>query len=85
MPQAAKQSLKEKIMGNAPMRQHIKQNFTANSSLNDLLNETAQGGTNTESGNTDIMSVESMPSPVQDVVNRDYRSLMKAIDKKKGR
>ena len=31
------------------------------------------------------MSVEAMPAPVQKVVNRDYRELMKAIDKKKGR
>ena len=28
---------------------------------------------------------EAMPSPVQKVVNRDYRDLMKAISNKKGK
>jgi hypothetical protein len=84
----SKSSLKEKIMGKQPLKQQqqrIPQNFTNNSALNDLLNETAQGGTNTESGNAELMSVESMPDPVQKVVNRDYRELMRAMDKKKGR
>ena len=74
-------------MGNVPIhqRQHTKQNFTSNSALNDLLNETAQGNTNTEKGTTTGIPVESMPDPVQKVVNRDYRSLMKAIEAKKGR
>jgi hypothetical protein len=73
-------------MGNAPLKQQRPpQNFTNNSALNDLLNETAQGGTNLESGNAESMSVESMPDPVQKVVNRDYRELMRAMDKKKGR
>ena len=82
----SKTSLKEKIMGNAPLKQQRPpQNFTNNSALNDLLNETAQGGTNLESGNAESMSVESMPDPVQKVVNRDYRELMRAMDKKKGR
>ena len=81
VPEAAKNSLKEKIMG----KQFTPQNFTKNSALNDLLNETAQGDTNLEGGNIPSMSVEAMPAPVQKVVNRDYRDLMKAIDKKKGR
>ena len=31
------------------------------------------------------MPVEAMPTPVQNVVNRDYRELMKAIDRKKNK
>ena len=38
-------SLKEKIMGKKPLK---KQNFVGNSTLNDLLNETAAGDTNTQ-------------------------------------
>ena len=72
-------------MGNAPLKQRPTQNFTSNNALNDLLNETAQGDTNTETGNSSEMSVESMPAPVQNVVNRDYRELMQAINTKKGR
>ena len=34
-------SLKEKIMGNAPIKQRPMQNFTSNSALNDLLNESS--------------------------------------------
>ena len=89
---AAATSLKEKIMGNKPLK---RQNFAKDSALNDLLNETAQGSTNLETTmdvsmgdpftTKDPIPTEAMPSPVQDVVNRDYRSLMKAIDKKKGR
>ena len=85
VPEATKTSLREKIMGNAPIKQRPKQAFTSNSALNDLLNETAQGSTNLETGNTPGIPVEAMPSPVQNVVNRDYRELMQAIDKKKNR
>ena len=83
-------SLKEKIMGKKPFK---KQNFVGNSTLNDLLNETAAGDTNTQSamapvgdpfGSSGIIPTEAMPKEVANVVNRDYRSLMKAIDKKKG-
>ena len=81
VPETAKNSLREKIMGNQPFKQ---QSFTSNGMLNDLLNDTAQGDTNTERGNAPGMPLEAMPAPVQNVVNRDYRSLMKAIDKKKG-
>ena len=83
-------SLKEKIMGKKPFK---KQNFVGNSTLNDLLNETAAGDTNTQSAMapvgdpfrfSGIIPTEAMPKEVANVVNRDYRSLMKAIDKKKG-
>ena len=82
MPETAKSSLREKIMGTQPIKQ---QNFTSNSALNDLLNETAAGDTNLEVGNAPSMPVESMPAPVQKVVTRDYRELMKAIDRKKNK
>ena len=81
VPEAAKNSLKEKIMG----KQFTPQNFTKNSALNDLLNETAQGDTNLERGSTPEVPVEAMPESVANVVNRDYSDLMKAIEKKKGR
>ena len=86
-----KNSLKEKIMGAKPFK---KQNFVKNNTLNDLLNETAQGDTNTQTAMAPIndpfstsgaIPTEVMPDPIKNVVTRDYRSLMKAIDKKKGR
>ena len=79
IPESTRSSLKEKIMGRKPFK---KQNFVNNSTLNDLLNETAAGDTNTESA---MAPTEIMPTEVANVVNRDYRSLMKAIEKKKGR
>jgi dGTP triphosphohydrolase len=91
VPETAKNSLREKIMGRQPFK---KQQFTGNNTLNDLLNETAAGDTNTEStmatptdpfGNSGVLPTEVMPAPVQNVVNRDYRALMQAIDKKKGK
>jgi hypothetical protein len=100
VPEATKNSLREKIMGNSPLKtkQFKPQNFTANSALNDLLNETAQGDTNLESGNAPVslaqpfatgaplpMNTAGMPSSVADAVTRDYSGLMKAIAKKKGR
>ena len=88
-------SLKEKIMGKKPFK---KQNFVGNSTLNDLLNETAAGDTNLESGNSSVslsqpfatgaplpMDTAGMPDSVANAVTRDYSSLMKAIDKKKGK
>ena len=89
-------SLKEKIMGKSSIKTKPfkKQNFVGNSTLNDLLNETAAGDTNTESAmapvsdpfsTSGIVPTEKMPTGIANVVNRDYRSLMKAIDKKKGR
>ena len=75
VPQNVQTSLKEKIMGKP-----IAQSFTSNGALNDLLNETAQGNTNLESTLTPEVP---MPNAVANVVNRDYRELMRAIDKKK--
>ena len=81
-------SLKEKIMGKKPFK---KQNFVGDSTLNDLLNETAAGDTNTQTAMAPIsdpfstgtpMETAGMPNTVANVVNRDYRSLMQAIDKK---
>ena len=83
-----KNSLKEKIMGNSPIKQqrkpYPKQNFTSNSSLNDLLNETAQGNTNTQTAQAPtVMETSNMPPAVHEAVTRDYSDLMKAINKKK--
>ena len=88
-------SLKEKIMGKKPFK---KQNFSGNSTLNDLLNETAAGDTNTQSAMAPVslsqpfasgaplpMDTTGMPESVANAVTRDYSGLMKAIDKKKGR
>jgi hypothetical protein len=96
--ETAKTSLREKIMGNAPVKQRLTHNFTANSALNDLLNETAMGDTNMESGNSPVslsqpfasgaplpMDTTGMPQEVANAVTRDYSSLMKAIAAKKGR
>jgi hypothetical protein len=91
VPKIPQSSLKEKIMGKKPFK---KQNFVGNSTLNDLLNETASGDTNTESAlasvndpfsTSGVLPTENMPTGIANVVNRDYRSLMKAIEKKKGR
>ena len=91
IPETTRNSLKEKIMGKKPFK---KQNFASNSTLNDLLNETAAGDTNTQSAmapvsdpfsNGGMVPTEVMPTQIANVVNRDYRSLMKAIEKKKGR
>ena len=75
IPASVKSSLKEKIMGKS-----ISQQFTSNGALNDLLNETAQGNTNLESTLTPEAPI---PTEISNVVNRDYRELMRAIDKKK--
>ena len=95
VPQPVKNSLKEKIMGKKPFK---KQNFVGNSTLNDLLNETAAGDTNTQSAMAPVsleqpfssgaplpMDTTGMPDSVANAVTRDYSSLMKAIDKKKGK
>ena len=91
---------KEQIMGSNPIPKKpiVNQNFTSNSSLNDMLNETAAGDTNLESGNSPVsieqpfstgaplpMDTEGMPKEVAEAVTRDYSDLMKAIDKKKGK
>ena len=76
IPASVKSSLKEKIMG----KKIISKNFVSNNTLNDLLNETAQGDTNLESLSP---SEPSMPVEISIVLNRDYRELMKAMDKRK--
>ena len=95
MQNPPKNSLREKVMGTQPFKP---QNFTSNSALNDLLNETAQGSTNTESGNAPVslaqpfatgaplpMDTTGIPNEVANAMTRDYSGLMKAISKKKGR
>ena len=86
-----KNSLKEKIMGTKSFK---KQNFVKDNTLNDLLKETAQGYTNTQTAmapvndpfsTSGVVPTEVMPTKIANVVNRDYRGLMKAIDKKKGK
>ena len=96
--ETAKSNLREKIMGSNPMpkKPFKPKNFTNNNALNDLLNETAQGSTNTESANAPVsmaqpfstaaplpMDTTGMPDPVANAVTRDYSDLMGAILKKK--
>jgi len=76
IPKNVQTSLKEKIMGDKPLTKQ----FVSNNTLNHLLNETAQGDTNLESLSP---SQPPMPTEVANAVNRDYRELMRAIDKKK--
>lgn len=92
-------SLKETIMGSkSPTKNFKKQNFVGDSTLNDLLNETAMGDTNTSSGNSPVslsepfasgapmsMDTTGMPESVANAVTRDYSDLMKAIDNKKSK
>ena len=89
-----KGSLKEKIMGQTPVKKHINQQYTSNSTLNNLLNETAMGDTNLNSNMSPVsmegefntigdVPVEAAPQEVVNAVTRDYSDLMKAIDKKK--
>ena len=87
-------SLKEKIMGKKPFK---KQNFSGDNTLNDLLNETAMGDTNTQTAQAPVslsqpfstsaplpVDTTGMPKSVANAVTRDYSGLMKAINKKKG-
>tara|TARA_Y100000592_G_scaffold91291_1_gene151203 strand:- start:891 stop:1346 length:456 start_codon:yes stop_codon:yes gene_type:complete len=96
MPEKAKNALRDKIMGTNPLpkKSFKPKNFTNNPTLNDILNETAQGDTNLESGNAPMsqplsspapMDTTGMPDIVANAVTRDYSGLMKAIDKKKGK
>ena len=98
IPKKTKSSLRDKIMG-TPKKSNFKtQNFTQNSALNDLLNETAQGSTNTETANAPVSMARpfssgaplpedttGMPADVAKAVTRDYSGLMGAILKKKGK
>jgi hypothetical protein len=96
IPNKVTNSLKEKIMGTEPINTKPKPKlaFTNNATLNDLLNETAQGDTRLHEGTSPVsmegdfstigdMPVESAPQEVVNAVTRDYSDLMKAIDKKK--
>jgi hypothetical protein len=100
MPETAKNSLRKKIMGSNPLPKKpiSNQSFTSNTALNDLLNETAAGDTNLESGNAPINmtqpfstgaplseNTEGLPEDLANALTRDYSGLMKAIDKKKGK
>ena len=89
-------SLKEEVINNVVKKPRRKLNFTSNTALNDLLNETAMGDTNLNSGHSPVsmegsftpsgvgnMPMEAVPEVVADAVNRDYSDLMKAIDKKR--
>ena len=93
-----KTNLREKIMGNNPLnkKSHTPKQFTSNPTLNDLLNETAMGDTNTNSNMSPVsmegsfessgvgdIPAEAVPDVVAEAVNRDYSDLMKAIDKKR--
>ena len=96
-----KNNLKEKL---TPKKQienkpKVKQNFTNNSTLNDLLNETAQGGTDLEgddispvslsepfsSGAPLPMETRGLPEGIANAMTRDYSGLMEAIDKRKNK
>ena len=90
IPKNVQTSLKEKIMGKKP----VSKNFVSNNTLNHLLNETAQGDTNLEKGTSPVslsqpfntsspIPVEAMPTEVATAINRDYRELMRAMDKRK--
>ena len=78
-------------MGTTPIKKtYKKQQFAQNSTLNDLLNETAQGDTNLDRATPTVsmdtiggIPTEATPKVVQEAVNRDYSTLMKAINKKK--
>jgi hypothetical protein len=98
MSESSKNALREKIIGSNPSikKPQIKQNFTNNTALNDLLNETAMGDTNTESGNAPVslsqpfssgaplpMDTTGMSNAVANAVTKDYSDLMGAILKKK--
>ena len=92
IPESITNSLKDKIMGTKPSFKS--KSFTKDNTLNALLNETAMGDTNLDNPMSPVsmggdfntigdMPAEAAPQVVQEAVNRDYSSLMKAINKKK--
>ena len=96
-PNPSKSTLRDQIMGKAPLTQKPNLNYTSNGTLNDLLNETAMGNTNTQMENTPASlsqpfatgaplpeNAAGLPPEVANAVTRDYSGLMKAINKKKG-
>ena len=88
-------SLKKSIIGTPKTKTRNKINFAGNSTLNDLLNETAMGDTNLDSGNSpvslsepftsDAIDTSGMSESVANAVTRDYSDLMEAIDKKRNK
>ncbi len=97
IPESKKNTLREKIMGTNPIiDQTPTHNFAKNEALNELLNETARGNTNTQSAMDSVnlsqpfssgdplpMDTTAMPESVANAVTRDYSDLMEAINKKK--
>ena len=96
-PNSSKTTLRDQIMGKTPITQRPAQSYTSNNTLNDLLNETAMGNTNTETANAPVnmaqpfatgaplpMDSAGLPPEVANAITRDYSGLMKAINKKKG-
>ena len=92
MSKATKPTLKEKIMGKPSFKP---KSYTNNQALNTLLNETAAGDTNLESGNSPVsmdqpfstgaplpMDTAGIPNEVANALTRDYSDLMKAINNK---
>ena len=97
-PTTTKSTLRDQIMGKSPLIQKPNLNYTSNGTLNDLLNETAMGDTNTQVGNASAnisqpfatgaplpTDSEGLPPEVASAITRDYSGLMKAINKKKGK
>ena len=89
-------SLKEKIMGNTSRNKQSSKRFSGDNTLNELLNETAQGDTNTQSALSPVSLAEpfssgapmstdttGMPESVANAVTRDYSDLMEAINSRK--
>jgi hypothetical protein len=98
MPIPKKSSLKETIMGGTSRKKSIKKQFVSNGTLNDLLNETAMGDTNLDTGHSPVslaepfatgdpmpLEAQGMPPSVANAMTRDYSDLMKAMDKKKNK
>ncbi len=88
-------SLKKQIMGKTTPNKP-NHPFSKNNTLNDLLNETAQGDTNLDRGASPVsvegnistvggIPVEAAPKAVVDAVTRDYSSLMEAMKKRKNK
>ena len=92
-------SLKERIMGKPSSNKISKKKFVSDGTLNDLLNETAQGGTDLEgddispvslsepfsSGAPLPMETRGLPEGIANAMTRDYSGLMEAIDKRKNK
>jgi len=89
-------TVKETIMGPKPIkkRNFKKHHFVKDSMLNSLLNETAMGDTNLNSGHSPVsmdsslesvgvgdMPIEAVPKSVANAVTRDYSDLMSAMNK----